>query len=239
MQAVNDPTPHYKYRMEPASVAILPVSTHEHWWTRQISDKTRNLIRKAAKSNVELRIVPLDDKLVDGIKAIYDESPVRQGKPFAHFGKPQETIWTELATFGERSTFIGAFLDDELIGFAKLVETNGSASLMHIISKICERNKAPNNAVVSKAVAICAERGIESLHYGVWSIGGLGMFKENHGFRKVAVPRYYVPITRTGRLVLTLGLHRSIKERVPRALRERLIRLRHHLMRLRPIAQQR
>lgn len=237
MQEITDPAPHHCYKMEPVSLAVLPITTHENWWKKQINDKTRNLVRKARKSNVDLRSVPLDDELVKAIKDVYDESRVRQGKDFAHFQKPMETIKRELGTFPDRSTFIGAYVRGELIGFAKLVQGNGVASLMHILSKISGRNKAPTNALVSKAVEICAERGIGLLHYGIWSIGGLGMFKANHAFRKLDIPRYFVPISAKGHLALKMGLQRSLKERLPERWREHFIVIRNRLRPARSVAE--
>jgi len=236
MQEMGDRTPHYFYHMEPASLAMLPITTYDNWWKKEINPFARNRVRKAQKSGVDLRVVPFDDELVKAIKAIYDESSVRQGKGFTHFQKPVETIKRELATFPDRSTFIGAFVQGELIGFVKLVQGAGVASLMHIIAKVSERNKAPTNALIAKAVEICAERGLGHLHYGIWSIGGLGQFKENHAFQRFEIPRYFVPITAKGRIALNMRLHHRLRERLPERWREHLIAIRNWLRPARSIA---
>ena len=70
---------------------------------------------------LSLREVPFDDVLVKGIWEIYNETPVRQGREFPHYGKDLETVHREEATFLDRSVFIGAFLQERLIGFVKLV----------------------------------------------------------------------------------------------------------------------
>ncbi len=121
--------PKHGYRFEWDNMAALPVSTFEHWWTRQIRDKTRNMVRRAEKKGVVVREVPFDDGLVRGISAIYNESPVRQGKPFWHYGKDLDAVRSENVTFVDRSIFIGAFLGETLIGFSKLVcdERRGQA----------------------------------------------------------------------------------------------------------------
>jgi len=54
--------------------------------------------------------VPFDETLVRGIWEVYNESPVRQGKPNTHYGKDIETVYKEEATFLDHSIFIGAFL---------------------------------------------------------------------------------------------------------------------------------
>ena len=226
VQDLTDREPRFSFYHELQTYAVLPVTTYDHWWKKQIHDKTRNLIRKAHKQGVEIRSVPLNDDFVWGVKAIYDECPVRQGKPFKHYQKDHATIKAELATFPDRSEFIGAFLGEELIGFAKLVTGNNVASFMHIISRIADRNKAPTNALVARAVEVCADRQIPYLHYGVWSSGGLGMFKENHAFVPHPVPRYFVPLTWKGQVMLKLGLHRPWTEYVPETLREHAVALR-------------
>ena len=77
------------------------------------------------------------------------------------------------ATFLNRAVFIGAFLEDNLIGFIKLVanEDGSQAGLMHIISMIQHRDKAPTNALMAQAVRSCAERGIAYLWYANFSYG--------------------------------------------------------------------
>src|SRR5687768_14502046 len=47
-------TPVSKFYWEPDSIAVIPLTTYEHWWKQQISDKTRNMARKAGKKGVEV-----------------------------------------------------------------------------------------------------------------------------------------------------------------------------------------
>ncbi|HEX2710674.1 MAG TPA: hypothetical protein VHM88_00395, partial [Candidatus Acidoferrales bacterium] len=201
-QKLPETAPKYGYPMEWDNVAALPVSTFEHWWTRQVNDKTRNMVRRAEKKGVSVREVPFDDVLVQGISAIYNESRIRQGKPFWHYGKDLETVRRENGTFIDRSVFIGAFLGEQLIGFAKLVTEEGraQAGLMQILSMICHRDKAPTNALIAQAVRSCAKRGIPFLVYARFSYGtkqrdSLSDFKQHNGFGRLDVPRYYVPLT--------------------------------------------
>src|SRR5262245_22855294 len=128
-QELPDVTPRYDYPMEWDNVAAVPVSTFEHWRTRQVKDKTRNMLRRAERAGLVVRPVPFDDALVQGIAAIYNESPTRQGRRFWHYGKPLELVRRENATFLDRSVFLGAFLGDELVGFAKLVRARHQAGL--------------------------------------------------------------------------------------------------------------
>jgi hypothetical protein len=215
MQQISESKPKHPFHVEWERLAILPVTTYDDWWKRQINDKTRNMVRKAQKSGVEIRLVQFNDDLIHGIREIYNEAPIRQGKPFKHYGKDFAAIGKDHATFSERSDFIGAFCGQELVGFAKLVHGKNVASLMQIISKISARDKAPTNALIAKSVELCAERNIPYLHYGIWSIGGLGAFKKSHAFISSAIPRYFVPLNLKGRLMLQLKLHRKITDYLP------------------------
>jgi hypothetical protein len=220
-QQLPDVTPHYNYPLEWDNLAALPVSTFDHWWTRQINGKTRNMVRRAEKA-LTVREVPFDDELVRGIHTIYNETPIRQGRPFWHYGKDLAIVRRENGTFLQRSVFIGVFLDSTLVGFAKLVSDGEGrqAGLMQILSMIRHRDKAPTNALIAQAVRSCAQREIKFLVYSQFAYGrkerdGLSDFKEHNGFLRMDLPRYYVPLTALGRLAFRLRLHRDVVDHVP------------------------
>jgi hypothetical protein len=232
IQRISDNPPKYEFPMEWDNVASLRVSSLDHWMARQIDPSTRNKIRKATKNGVTTREVRFDDALVEGISAIYNESPVRQGKRFWHYGKDLDTVRRMNYTFSDRSIFLGAFLGSDLIGFAKLVadETWSQAGLMQIVSMIRHRDKAPTNALIAEAVRSCAQRKIPYLWYANFSYGkkhdSLADFKRHNGFQKVALPRYYIPLTAIGRMALRFGLHREVRDRVPEPVRAAYRRIR-------------
>ncbi|HMH54133.1 MAG TPA: hypothetical protein VK548_28125 [Candidatus Acidoferrum sp.] len=233
MQRLPETTPRFDYPLEWDNVAAVPVSTFEHWWNHQINFKVRNKVRLAEKRGVSVRAVPYDDAFVQGISEIYNESPLRQGRPFRHYGKDIESIRKESGTFRERTVFFGAFLEGRMIGFAKLVsdDARGQAGLMQILSMNRHRDKAPTNALVAEAVRSCADRGIPYLVYSQFAYGkkqrdSLSDFKEANGFTKIEIPRYYVPLTIMGRLALRWGLHHKLADRVPETVAARLRRLR-------------
>src|SRR5260370_26460375 len=107
--------------MERDDVAAVHVSTVDHWWTQQIEPEVRRKVRQAEKKGVMVREVAFGDDLVKGIWEIYNENPIRQGKPFIHYGKNIETVEKEAGTFRDSTIFIGAFLGDPLLGFIKLI----------------------------------------------------------------------------------------------------------------------
>jgi hypothetical protein len=233
MQKLPETSPKYRYPMVWDNFAALPVSTFDHWWTHQIDFKVRNKVRKAEKSGVSVREAPFDDALVQGIWEVYNECPIRQGKPFWHYGKDLETVRRENGTFLDRSVFIGAFLEGGLIGFAKLVsdEDHRQAGLMQILSMIRHRDKAPTNALIAQAVRSCAERGIPYLVYSNFSYGkkqrdSLSDFKQYNGFQRIKLPRYYVPLTLAGRAALRLRLHHGLADHIPELVLAQLRKLR-------------
>jgi hypothetical protein len=222
MQGLPETEPRFRYAMEWDNLAVLPISTFEHWWTKQIRSITKNRAKQAEKKGVVVREVEFDEKLARGIWEIYNESPVRQGRGFRHYGKDPETVYREAATYLEYSTFIGAYLGEELIGFIKMVsdENNVQAGLMNILSKMRHKDKAPTNALLAQAVKCCAEKGIAYLVYNNYSYGnkehdGLSEFKERNGFKRVEVPRYYLPLTPFGKFALRMGFHHRLVDRFP------------------------
>jgi hypothetical protein len=222
MQRLPETEPKFGYSMELDNFATLPVSTFDHWWNNQIRSFPRNRARQAGKRGVILHEVPFDDALVKGIWEIYNETPVRQGKHFPHFGMSIEQVRKHAGTFPGQSIYIGAFLGEKLIGFVKLVmdETHTQAGLMHILSLVSHRDKAPTNALIAQAVRSCEERKISYLVYSNFAYGkkqndSLSNFKENNGFQKIDVPRYYVPVTTWGLVAFRLGLHHKMTDLVP------------------------
>jgi hypothetical protein len=182
---------------------------------------------------VAIREVPFGDTLLHGICEIYNESPIRQGRPFPHFGITLEKARQYAGTFLDRSIFIGAFLNDKLIGFIKLVmaETRRHACAIHILSMLEHRDKAPTNALVARAVRVCAERGIsylvyENFSYGKKSGDSLSHFKEVNGFNRMDLPRYYIPLTALGKIAIQVGLHHRLIDRIPEPILSRLRGLR-------------
>jgi hypothetical protein len=222
VQRISDTSPKYKYPMEWDNFAVLPITTFDHWMTNQISSRVRSTIRKTSKDGLVVREVPFDDALMRGISQIYNETPVRQGRRFAHYGIDLESLRRMKATFLDRSIFIGAFFEDNLIGFVKLVmdESRTQAGTMHILSTIQHRDKAPTNALIAQAVRSCAEREIPHLwyvkfHYGKKGHDSLAEFKRRNGFQKVDIPRYYIPLTSAGEMALRFGLHHGASGWIP------------------------
>jgi hypothetical protein len=222
-QRLPDTEPKYSYPMELDSIAALPIKSYSLWWEKQIA---RNKIRKAQKNGVVVKPATFDDRFVRGITSIFNETPIRQGRHYLHYGKDFETIKRQFSRFLFREEIFGAYLGEELVGFIMLAYAENYAYLGQIISKIAHRDLAPNNLLLAKAVERCAEKGVPYLVYALWLEDSLGDFKRSNGFQKFDLPRYYVPLTGKGKLALKLGLHRGWKEAVPKPLRKPLKKLR-------------
>jgi hypothetical protein len=225
-QRLPDVKPKHNYRMEPESIAALPVTSVAHWQSAQLSSKARNKIKKAAKLGIVVKQATFDDEFVQAMVEIFNESPVRQGKPFWHYGKDHETIKREFSRFLFREDIFAAFHGQELVGFIFLAYAGAYAHLGQIISKIKHRDKAPNNALIAKAVEVCETKHIPYLVYAEWSEGTLGDFKQQNGFERIELPRYFIPLTLRGTVGLKLGLHHGLAGLIPTTLRRYLVAVR-------------
>ena len=233
LQKLPDTSPKYPYPFEMDNLAVLHITTFENWWNNQIKSYPRNRARQAGKRGVAMREVPYGEELIQGICEIYNETPVRQGKKFPHYGMTLIRARQYAGTFLDRSIYIGAFLRDEMIGFIKLTmdESRTQANLVHILSMAKHKDKAPTNALIAEAVKACAKRNVSYLVYEKFTYGnkvgdGLSHFKEVNGFQRVNTPRYYVPLTSIGRIALRLGLHHRFVDRIPESIAERFRELR-------------
>lgn len=225
LQKLPETTPKYAYPMEWDNLAVLNVSTFDHWWTQQIRSYPRNRARQAEKRGVVLREVPFDDALLQGLCEIYNECPIRQGRRFPHYGMTLERARAYAGTFPDRSIWVGAFLGESMIGFIKLVtnETRTQACMVHILSMVRHKDKAPTNALIAHAVRACADRGISYLVYENFAYGkregdSLSHFKEVNGFQRIDLPRYYVPLTRLGEASFRLSLHHKLIDVIPESI---------------------
>jgi hypothetical protein len=218
--------PQYSYYMESESITAMKITSYKDWWENQISSETRNKIRKAEKKGISVKVVDFSDDLVRGIMSIFNETPVRRGKPFWHYGKNFATVKKEWSRDLNRCDFIGAFLGAQLVGYIKLVYGNNNAQQVQNLSMIKYRNKYVNNALMAKAIERCHEKGIQYVTYGGWRGVSHSQYLMRHGFSRVEIPRYYVPLTLKGEILLGLRLHKGIKGIVPNTLKNILLKMR-------------
>jgi hypothetical protein len=153
-QRLPETEPRHSFHVESESIAVLRIETYDHWLNKQIKCKTRNMIRKSQKSGVEIRQIDFDDDFVRGMVKIFNETSSRQGRPFWHYGKDFETVKAQFSRFLFREDLIGAYYQDELIGFIMLGNAGRYGVLGQIISMVSHRDKSTNNALMAKSVEI-------------------------------------------------------------------------------------
>lgn len=218
-QSFPDVTPRHSHHLEWDNLAVAVTPSFDAWWNTLPQDTRRNL-RRSERSGMVIREVSFDATLVVGIKAIYDEAPVRQGRRFSHYGKDLAVVGKEAAAYLDRSRFIAAFVGSELIGFLKLVLVGNGARIMQVLAAELHHEKYPTTALLAGAVRYCAENSIEHLVYDRYNYGNkrnsaVTAFKRRTGFQQVMIPRYYVPFTWRGRKALAGNLYRGLHEMTP------------------------
>ena len=221
-----DLTPRYKYPCELRYIAAIPITTHKHWFEKQITQNARNKIRRATRQGIEVKEDVLSDQLIRDIMGIYNDSPVRRGKPFWHYGKDFETCKRELSEDMDKSIFVTAYCEGELLGFIKFFLLDRYARTILVLDKVSRRDKSPMNSLFSKVVEICASKGISHLVYSMFRRGNHGQFQESVGFIKTAVPEYCVPVTTLGRLTMLLKLQHGFRGWIPERMMIPLLSLR-------------
>jgi hypothetical protein len=231
MQRLPESRPKYKYYMEWDSIAAIPITSNENWLKKQIVQNSRKKIGYAQRKGVVLKLIDFNDELVNGILEIYHETPIMQGKPNRQYRTDFETAKKLNITFLDRAQFIGAFYNGELIAYIKLVTAGKFMRTMGILAKVAHRDKGPMNLLIAKAVEICVEKKMPYLIYSKFDYGKRGSetlkeFKRNLGFESIILPRYYIPLTTWGEIILKLKLHREIAEYLPEKLLRKLIDMR-------------
>jgi len=218
-QKLPDKTPQHGYPMEWDSIAVVRTDSFKNWW-ESLPQEGRKNVRRAQKRGVEMVVKSFDDALAQGIVDLNNDSPVRQGKAFVHYGKTLEEVKRDQAAFAGRSDYVCAYLEDELIGFLKIVYRGDIASLVQILPKASHHDKRPANALLAKAVELCESKGISYLTYGYFNYGykqdsPLRQFKVRNGFEEIMIPRFYVPLTAWGQICMRLKLYRGVIGLVP------------------------
>ena len=225
-QRLPDLAPKYPFHLEWDQIAVLPIRSYGDWFNHQIKSRVRTSIRKAEKEGVVVRETTYDDAFIHGMTALFNESSIRQGTRFWHYGKDFATIKQQFSRFLHREYMIGAYYQDEMIGFIMLGNTGRFGLTGQIISSIKHRDKATNIALIAKAVEVCEQRRLSHLVYLFWTDGSLTEFKRRCGFEKMDVPRYYVPLSLKGKLALSCGVHRGWRTLIPKPMKVSLKSLR-------------
>jgi hypothetical protein len=223
-------TPRYPYHVEWDNAAAIPTTNYKAWW-EGLPQVSRKNVRRSQRRGVTVKVVPFDDELVSGITKIYNETPIRQGRRFWHFGKDFATVKRDNSHYLDRCDFVAAYFQNELIGFIKIVYVEKIARMMQILSMNSHFDKRPANAMIAKAVELCSEKGASHLIYARYIYGTkanspVTEFKRRNGFEQLLFPTYYVPLTAKGRMAIALKLHLGIRNLIPESVMNMLLNTR-------------
>jgi hypothetical protein len=198
--------PRYKWYTEWDCIAVLDVQYGYNYWWKHISKKTRNMVRKAKKKGVAVSVVEPNERFAKDVAKIYNESPMRRGKPFVHYGETWEKIYEGFIKLTDKVIFIGAYYGDELIGFAVIKRTPEYSLISQILSLQKHMDKAPNYALMDKIVELCTSHNVRYIVYERMQSerDPLGFFKYRNGFKGAHVPRYFVPLTAKGLVAMEI-----------------------------------
>lgn len=229
-QKIPDCKPKYEFHMEWDNVAAIPISTYQDWW-EYVSTGMRKDVKRAKKRGVIIKKVEFNDELVQNVVEINNETPIRQGRRFVHYGKDFQTVKKEYSTYLDRSEIICAYFKDELVAIIKLVYVGDLACILEVLSKTKHHDKRPINALIAKAVEICVKKKKSYLTYGPYYYGNkkkssMVNFKHRCGFERVIFPRYYVPLSLKGKIAIKLKLQLGLLGVLPGSLISILVDIR-------------
>jgi hypothetical protein len=229
-QRIPDSAVKHNYKLEWENAAAIAVTTYDKWWKEDAEHSIRKAVNRAKKMGVVVKHVEYCEDFVHATMPIYNETPVRQGRTFWHYGKKYEEIRNALATYLDRSIFLGAYVENDLVGLMKISWVGTTATITQILSMRKHFDKRPNNAMIAEAIETCAAMDKSHFVYGSFvyydSNSSLTEFKRRNGFQAVPLPRYFIPLTLKGRIALWLGLHRPVVANLPKPLYRILFQLR-------------
>ena len=213
-QKLPDTTPRHSYPFDLDSIAAVKTSNFKEWW-ENLPQESRKNVRRSQKRGVTISVREFNDDLIRGIVGINNDSAMKQGRPNDHYGKSLEQVRKDQESFQGRSDFICAHVGDEMIGYLKIVYRGQVAALLNLTCKASQFDKRPSNALLTKGMEICEQKGITHLTYGKFNYGNkrdnpLREFKTRNGFEEILVPRFYVPLTTWGAFCTRLKLYRGL-----------------------------
>ena len=206
--------PRYSFSYDLESIAAIHLTSFKEWW-EGLPQESRKNVRRSQKRGVVVKVKEFDDELINGIVDVNNDSPVRQGRSYSHYGKSFDQVKKDHSAFIERSDFICAYHGSEIIGFLKIVYRGNVASILQLAPKLSQSDMRPANAMLAKAIEQCEARGVSCVTYGLFNYGNkkdtpLREFKVRNGFGEILIPRYYVPLTTWGAVCVRTKLYRGL-----------------------------
>ena len=94
-QKVPDIVPRYSYTMRSRSIAVTHIADYKAWF-KGLSDSSKLNVKRAAKRGVVVKVREFDPDVIEGIREVQNETPVRQGRPI-------HALWKVLRAGASRS----------------------------------------------------------------------------------------------------------------------------------------
>jgi hypothetical protein len=199
------------------NVAVAEFDNYENWF-QNLKCETRARIKRAARRGLITKEVLYSEEFAYGVLKIFNETKIRQGRRFTHYGESLDSVKQQLSE--SKDIIIGAFDGKEAIGFIQLAIGDCTGQITQILSLEHKRDMLPNNALIAKAVEVCANHNLNWLIYArMGNHPSLDEFKRNNGFKKVEIKRHFVPLTTKGKVFLLLGLQKNFKDSIPNFLK--------------------
>jgi hypothetical protein len=174
-QGYPDTGPMLPYTYTYREVAVLPITTRAEWLARLTRTK-RQALAKAATLGMQIRPAQFNEAFIAGMVALFNESPIRQGRPFAHCGKDAAQVRQEFARHLDREIIFGAYQGERLVGFVFLAIGDEIAHLEEIIATATVPAR-PVNVAPSAPRSMCVARQIPALLYAFGPRGTPADFK--------------------------------------------------------------
>lgn len=159
--------------------------TVEETWDA-LRNKTRNLIRKADKADVE---IDRGAEHLDAFYPIYAEHLASMGVPI----HPVDFIAAILDEFGDRAELVVARSEGRVIGGTVALYGDRMGIYPIQSSRLRSLDLAPNQRMIWEVMKTCIERGIEALDMGEATKGG-GVYDFKKNFGGAPQPVYYYTI---------------------------------------------
>jgi L-amino acid N-acyltransferase YncA len=212
------PNPPSEWKTSEDNVALLTIDSYKSW-LKGVTKKTHhNPVKRALKKGVTVGQAEANGELFEAIWRIYNETPVRQDRAFTHYGLTLEAVtntFTNEANNPE-SFFVAAYFEGSIVGFMQVKIHGQTAAIRQILSLIEHSRKSINKAMIAKTVEVCSLHGVRWIVYArMGNHPSLDKFKEENGFVRFDVRRFYVPLSRKGKLAMRIGLHKDLKDSMP------------------------
>ena len=212
------PNPRSEWKTSEDNVALLTIDSYRSWLKGIIKKTHHNPVKRALKKGVTVVQAEAGDVLFEAIWRIYNETPVRQDRAFTHYGLTLEAVRNVFVNEAKNlgAFFVAAYFEGSIVGFMQVNVHGETAVIRQILSLMKYWKKSINKAMIAKAVEVCSSRGVRWLVYArMGNHPSLDKFKEENGFVRFDVRRFYVSLSRKGKVAMRLGLHRDLKDSLP------------------------